>query len=171
MKKLLAILSFTFLLSSCASNDVVLPVMDEASTVQAQAKNTDVEKNLFEKIEPYYAKPTPNSLSAIDGKVSQMLVKVKSLTGQQKYDNGKTVSKYYLYANGELFGHGTIRLGKDGKLYFEDYVDNGSYQYCEIGTYTKLPATVKDGDSISIKLNSNFKMDFKKRKWCFTLCS
>ena len=147
MKKLLAILSFTFLLSSCAGNDVVLPVMDDASTVQAQAKNTDVEKNLFEKIEPYYAKPTPNSLLSLDGKISQMLVKVKSLTGQQKYDNGKTSSKYYLYANDELLAHGAVRFGKDGKLYFEHWISSGEYDYCEIGTYTKAPS-IKDGENV-----------------------
>lgn len=166
MKKLLSVLSLTFVLSSCASNDLQPSLIEDSSNVQAQAKNSDVEKNMFEKIEGYYAKPNRDSYSSgLDKNLSQMLARVKSLTGQQKYDNGKTVSKYYLYVNDDLFGHGTIRLGKDGKLYFEDYHFSGAstpfYQYCEIGTYTKLSNDVKDGENISFKINSNFKLDYK----------
>jgi hypothetical protein len=157
MKKLLSVLSLTFILSSCASNDIQPSIIENNVDVQAQS----VEKNMLEKFEGYYSKPNKDSLNPSDKNLSQMLMKVKSLTGQQKHDNGKTVSKYYLYANDELFGHGTIRLGKDGKIYFEDFVSNGTYQYCEIGTYAKLSSDVKDGDIISFKLNSNFKMDYK----------
>ncbi|MFN4152544.1 MAG: hypothetical protein ACK4IX_16505 [Candidatus Sericytochromatia bacterium] len=157
MKKLLPVLALTFILSSCASNDIQPSLIENNVDVQAQS----VEKNMLEKFEGYYSKPNKDSFSQADKNLSQMLMKVKSLTGQQKYDNGKTVSKYYLYANDDLFGHGTIRLGKDGKIYFEDFVSNGTYQYCEIGTYTKLSSDIKDGDLISFKLNSNFKMDYK----------
>lgn len=162
MKKIVFIFTFSILMSSCASNDVAVQPLQE--NLSSEVQSSSVDKNFLEKIEGYYGAPTTSILDKTN--LSELLVRVKSLTGSLKYDNVNSASKYTLYIKDEFVSAGKIRFGKDAKLYFEEYhfsAGNSFYQYYEIGTYEKLKTGIKQGSDVNYKINSAFEMKYKGR--------
>lgn len=166
MKKMLLVSLFSAFLFSCNQNNTNLDnikLEDENSNIQS------TDKNFLESIEYYYSAPT----TVLDKTgLSEILVRVKSLTGSLKYDNGNSATRYMFFKSDSSasydFAPGRVRLGKDNKVYFENMNFNttsnkSEYEYYELGTFDKSSLVMKSGSTLKLKTNDNVKFQFKGR--------
>lgn len=163
MKKFLLISLFSSFLFSCSqSNSSVdnLALDESNSTIQSK----EAEKNFFESFEYFYGAPDTYGLDSSG--LSEVLLKVKSLTGGTKYDmvTANSTLRYTFYndESSDEYKLGKIRLAKDNKLYLEAHtIDYKTNEYYELGSFDKSSLVTKNGSALKVKMNSNIKFKFE----------
>lgn len=162
MKKLLLVSLLSSFLFSCSQNNSSLEALNQeevSSTIQSK----EVDKNFLESFEYFYGAPDTYGLDKSG--LSEVLLKVKSLTGSTKYDmvTANSTLRYTFYndESSDDYKLGKIRLAKDNKLYLEVRVDYNINEYYELGSFEKSSLVTKNGSALKVKMNSNIKFKFE----------
>lgn len=149
------------LLSACSSQTPAVQNLNAQRALQAQSAQSAqaaAQPRILETFKAFVGQRTETNRPDFE-----LLFEARSLLGKTYRTGGNSTIRYYLRFNtdnseGMSRAYGTIRFGRDGAFYIENYLNSGSYQYYRLGTY-RQPQQWQVGSEIEFKLDPGVKLD------------